>query len=199
MNLGNNTSETGKLFIKADLNSAGTSNIYAYKDARMRDEDLVAQSGDVEMGETTRSSVRMYDVDAGANGSTFGLYGTLNFNQITEDLNIEGSVIEFTNLSMRLSADEYGSDNFVKLDQQEGAIFSRYSEVDGAVLIDAGLDGEEWTEYGRDATISLNGQELKLEGIEGTISNLDITAKIAFNEGGLGTTTLAAVGYDEGS
>ena len=199
VNLGDNTSETGKVYLKADLNAIGDSTIYAYNDARMRDEDLVAQSGDVDMSGTGGSSVRMYGADAGGNGGTSGLYGTLNFNQITADLDIDGTVIEFTNLSMRLSADEYGSDSFVKVDQHEGAIFSRYSEVDGAVLLDAGLDGEDWTEYGRDATISLNGQELKLDGIEGTITNLDTTATIVFNEGGLGTTTLAAVGYDEGA
>ena len=200
VNLGENTSETGKLYLKADLNATSDSKIYAYKDARMRDEDLVAESGDVDLYSSTEGgAVRLYASGAGAGGSTSGLYGTLNFNQITQDLELDGTVIEFENLAMRISAEEYGSDSFVKVDQHEGAIFSRYSETDGAVLLDAGLDGEDWTEYGRDATISLNGQELKLDGTTGTITNLDTTAKIVFNEGTLGCTTLAAVGYNTGS
>ena len=198
--LGENTSDTGKLYIKADINAIGNSAIYAYKDARMRDEDLVAESGQVDLAtSSTGSSARLYAVDTGANGATSGLYGTLNFNQVLADFDLDGTVIEFENLGMRISAEDYGSDQFIKVDQHEGAIFSRYSETEGSVLLDAGLEGTDWTEYGRDATVSLNGQELKLEGTEGTISNLDTTAKIVFNEGELGATTIAAVGYASGS
>ena len=197
--LGENTDETGKLYIKADLSATTDSTVYVYKDARMRDEDLVAQSSEVDLqSSSTGSSVKLYGTDAGGNGGTSGLYGTLNFEQITMDLAFETS-ISSENLGIRISAEDYGANSKVTVDQHEGAIFSRYSETDGAVLIDAGLDGESWTEYGRDATVSLNGQELKLDGISGTITNLDTTATIVFNEGGLGTTTLAAVGYDEGA
>ena len=199
--LGENTDESGRMYVKADLNSTGTSQVFIYRDSRMRDEDLVAQSDQVDLTRNTAGSgLRIYAADAGSNGGTSGLYGTLNFAMTgtSQDLAFE-TVINSENLGLRISAEDYGSNSFVKLDQQEGAIFSRYSEVDGAVLIDAGIDGEEWEERGRDATISLNGQELKLDGITGNIANLDTTAKIAFNEGGLGTTTIAAVGYDEGS
>ena len=201
--LGENTDESGRMYVKADLNSSGTSQVFVYRDARMRDEDLVAQSDKVDLAANTAgggTSLRIYAADAGSNGGTSGLYGTLNFDMhdATQDLSFE-TVINSENLGLRISAEDYGSNSFVKLDQQEGAIFSRYSEVDGPVLIDAGIDGAQWEERGRDATISLNGQELKLDGITGNIANLDTTAKIAFNEGGLGTTTIAAVGYDEGS
>ena len=200
--LGENTDETGKVYLKADIKSDGStaSTIYVYKDARMRDEDLVAQSDDVILSTSGANSMRLYATDAGSNGGTSGLYGTLNFNMTgaTQDLKFE-TAITAENLALRISAEDYGSNSKVTLDQHEGAIFSRYSETDGPVLIDAGLDGATWTEYGRDATVSLNGQELKLDGIEGTITNLDTTATIVFNEGGLGTTTLAAVGYDEGA
>ncbi len=198
--LGENTSEAGKLYLKADLNATSDSKIYVYKDARMRDEDLVAESGDTDLySNTNGGAVRLYAAATGSGGATSGLYGTLNFNQITQDLELDGTEIAFKNLAMRISAEDYGADSFVKVDQHEGAIFSRYSETDGAVLIDAGLDGEDWTEYGRDATVSLNGQELKLDGTEGTITNLDTTAKIVFNEGELGATTIATVGYATGS
>ena len=205
--LGDNTSETGQLYVKAKLfdgtgGSSDQSQVFIYKDSRMRDEDLVAQSDKVDLttDSTNGNSIRIYATDAGSNGGTSGIYGTFNFNMsdATQDLEFE-TVISSDNLSVRISADEYGENDFVKVDQHEGAIFTRYSEVDGPVLLDAGLEGTEWTEYGRDATVSLNGQELKLDGIEGTITNLDTTAKIAFNEGDLGTTTIAAVGYNQGS
>lgn len=196
--LGENTSDTGKLFIKADLKSTGSSNIYIYKDSRMRDEDLVAESGDISLG-SDGGAVRIYGVQLGENGPTSGLYGTLNFNGITQDLNVSGSVVEFTNLAVRMSSNEYGSDQFVTLDAHEGAVWSHYTEKDGAQLIDAGLTGSKWTEYGRDATISLNGQEVKLEGIRGEVASLDTAATLVFNSGSLGCTTIAAVGYDNGA
>ncbi len=206
--LGENTDETGKLYVKADLKDAndggeGTlSQIFIYRDSRMRDEDLVAISDKIDLttDSTNGNSIRVYASDAGSNGTTSGLYGTFNFNMgtATQDLSFE-TIITSEDLALRISADDYGSNQFVKVDQHEGAIFSRYSETDGAVLIDAGIDGEDWTEYGRDATVSLNGQELTLEGTQGTITNLDTTAKIVFNEGSLGATTIAAVGYDEGA
>lgn len=195
--LGFNTSETGKLFVKADLSSTSDSSVYVYKDARMRDEDLVGTSGDINI--TGGGAVRIYGVNQTENGPSSGLYGTLNFNAITQDISINGSMIEFTNLGMRVSANEYGSDQFVKLEASEGALFSRYSEVDGAVLMDAGLTGTEWTEYGRDATVALNGQQLTLNGITGEVANLDTQATLIFNAGSIGNTTIAAVGYDEGS
>ena len=195
--LGENTSDTGKLFIKASLSSSGASSVYVYKDARMRDEDLVGTSGDVNI--TGGGSVRIYGVNQSENGPTSGLYGTLNFNEITQDLSIDGSMIEFTNLGLRISANDYGSDQFVKLEAHEGAVFSRYSDVDGAKLMDAGLTGTSWTEYGSDAVISLNGQKLTLNGITGEVANLDTQATLVFHGGGLGTTTLAAVGYDQGA
>ncbi len=196
--LGENTSDTGKVFIKASLSSSGTSNVYVYKDSRMRDEDLVAESGDLTLG-TNASAVRLYGTQLGENGPTSGLYGTLNFESITQNLEISSSTIEFTNLGVRISADEYGSDQYVSLQASEGALWSHYTEQDGAQLLDAGLTGTSWTEYGRDATISLNGQEVTLDGITGEVANLDTKATLVFNEGSLGCTTIAAVGYDEGA
>ncbi len=197
--LGENTSDTGKLYLKADLNAIGTSQVWAYKDARMRDEDLVAESDEVDLTGSSGGSVRLYGTTIGDSSATSGLYGTLNFDQILTDVDVASSEIEFTNLAMRISADEYGSDQFVTVDADEGALFTHYTETDGAVLMDAGLTGTSWTEYGRDAAVSINGQEVKLDGTSGEVANLDTQATLAFNEGTLGNTTLATVGYETGS
>lgn len=210
--LGENTSETGKVYVK--INTTGTTvapnnqvQLFLYKDERMRAEDLVAQSEPKVLttgaGAATFEAVQFQGVIA-SNGQTSGLFGTFNFSTDAGNstLGSPGSVtteISTENLAMRMSAKEYGGDQFVKVEQHEGALFTRYSPIDGAELLDAGLAGAKWTSYGRDATVSLNGQVLALEGIKGEVTNLDASASLVFNEGGLGTTTIAAVGYDEGA
>ncbi len=198
VNLGVNTSDTGKLYIKADLNAIGSSSISIYNDSRMRDEDMMATSGDTELG-TGGGAVRLYATRVDSMGNDTGLYGTLNFNSIIQDLDIDGSVIEFTNLGLRISAQEYGTNEFVGIDAREGALWSRYTDTGDAVLMDSGLTGVSFTEYGRDATIAINGQQVSLDGIDGDVATLDISAHLGFKEGELGVTTIAAVGYDVGA
>ncbi len=203
--LGENTDETGKLYIKADLKD-GTdggegklSQIFVYKDARMRDEDLVAQSDKVDLTSDSASgnALRLYGIETATSGETSGLYGTLNFNMGTATQDIEfTTTISSENLGVRLSSEDYGSDDFVKIDVEKGEIFSTYNEQNESELLGA---GDEITSYGRDATISLNGQELKLDGISGEVANLDTAATLVMNQGSLGCTTVAAVGYNEGA
>ncbi len=202
--LGENTDETGKLYVKATLmdktgGSTDQSQIFIYNDSRMRDEDLVAQSDKVDLttDSTNGNAIRIYGTSTATAGETSGLYGTLNFNMATSTQDIEfTTTISAENLGLRISAQDYGADNFVKVNVDQGSIFSTYNEQNEAELVGT---GEEETNYGRDATISLNGQELKLDGISGEVANLDTAATLVMNEGTLGCTTVAAVGYDEGS
>ncbi len=196
--LGENTDESGKMYVKADLNTTGTSQVFVYKDARMRDEDLVAQSGKVDLTTNTNGvGLRLYGTETATSGETSGLYGTLNFNMKTATQDIAfTTTIDSENIGLRLSSQEYGSDEFVKIKVERGEIFSSYNEQNEAELLGS---GEEKTSNGRDATISLNGQELKLDGIKGEVANLDTAATLVMNEGTLGCTTVAAVGYDEGA
>ena len=196
--LGENTSDTGKLYIKGNLSSSGTSTIYVYKDERMRDDDLIATSGEVDLTGTGGGAVRIYAVQLGASGATSGLYGTLNFEQITAS-NSFNAMISTENLGVRMSTVDYGSNQFVKVSQSEGALWTYYTDLDGGNLLDAGLTGAEWANYGRDAKVSINGQQVKLNGINGSVANLDTSADLAFREGSLGCTTIATVGYDVGS
>ena len=201
--LGTNTDETGKLYMKATLKDgtggdSDQSQIFIYKDSRMRDEDLVAQSGKVDL--TTDSngvSIRLYGTETATSGETSGLFGNLTFNMSTANQDLEfTTTITSENLGIRLSSSEYGSDEFVKVDVEKGELFSTYNEQNKAELMGS---GDEITNYGRDATISLNGQELKLDGIAGEVANLDTAATLVMNEGSLGCTTVAAVGYNEGA
>ena len=202
IDLGNNTTDTGKLYLKVHLDSddsitdGDATQIFVYKDERMRDEDLVAMSDAQSM--TAGGAVRVYGVQVSSSGETSGLYGTLNFGTIDTDMNFT-TVINTENLGVRLSTQEYGSDEFIKVEQSEGALFTYYTKLDGANLLDAGLSGAERTDYGSDAVVAVNGQEIILDGIRGSMANLDAAADLVFNQGTLGCTTIATVGYDIGS
>ena len=196
--LGENTDESGKMYVKADLNTSGTSQVFIYKDSRMRDEDLVAQSAEVDLSQNSSgTALRLYGTETATSGETSGLYGTLNFAMTgtAQDLSFT-TTIDSENIGLRLSSQEYGSDEYVKIKVERGEVFSSYNEQNEAELLGS---GEEKTSSGRDATISLNGQELKLDGIKGEVANLDTAATLVMNEGTLGCTTVAAVGYDEGA
>ena len=202
IDLGANTSDTGKLYLKVQLDSdASTTDgdatqVFVYKDERMRDEDLVAMSDALSM--TDGGAVRVYGLQVNSSGATSGLYGTFNFGTIDTDMDFT-TVINTENLGVRLSTQDYGSDEFIKVEQSEGAIFTYYTERDGANLLDAGLSGAERTDNGSDAVVAVNGQEIILEGTKGSMANLDASADLVFNEGTLGCTTIATVGYDVGA
>ncbi len=202
IDLGNNTSDTGKLYIKAKLDSDNSitdgdaTQIFVYKDERMRDEDLVAMSDALSM--TDGGAVRVYGLQLGAGGATSGLYGTLNFGTINTDMEFT-TTINTENLGVRLSTQNYGSDEFIKIEQSEGALFTYYTKLDGPNLLDAGLSGAERSDYGSDAVVAVNGQEIILDGTKGSMANLDASADLVFNQGTLGCTTIATVGYDIGA
>lgn len=197
VNLGVNTSDTGKIYTKFVQTGTNTQ-VFMYKDEKMREQDLVAKSENLTTAATT--GIRVQAVLAN-DGTSSGLYATLNLNSAGgTPLNTAGtytSEISFEDLGMRLSAVEYGSDQFVKVDVAEGELFSYY-EKDNATPISVSA-GQTNSQYGRDATISLNGQELQLDGIKGEVASLDATATLAFKEGDLGMTTIAAVGYNIGA
>ncbi|GHS91594.1 hypothetical protein FACS1894139_05760 [Planctomycetales bacterium] len=200
--LGQNTSETGQLYIKAEITTNGNaSQIWVYKDAQMKDNDLVARSDkfNATLGD---QSVSIFAEKIGETGLDTGLYGAINLGSadgMTSDLKVEGAIVKFENLGVRLSASEYGANQFVKITQEQGAIFSHYDNDNNAHVIDAGLSGADWTNYGSNAVLSLNGQRVELQGITGTLSNLDATANIVFNAGSVGNTTIATTGYNDGS
>lgn len=227
--LGKNTSEDGQLFFKnvytvnEDTGEA-TIQVFAYKHKDLKDEDMVAKSttytvGNVdEDGNFTPASdadaltvvlneIRNADntvgtglgivlsVDESAfSGSSFelarGKTTTLNGN------------LTFTNLGARIFAKDYGSDGMIKVTQDKGAIFTQYGtngDNSSKRLIDAGSDGVAVEVRGQDATLSVNGMQVKTDGLRLKMATQDIQADLTFNQGKVGSTTLAQVGYGDGS
>jgi flagellin-like hook-associated protein FlgL len=111
----------------------------------------------------------------------------------------ESMEIQFLNLGARISTAEYGSDKFIKVQTFEGGIFVDYEDpanYDSAKLLERNTVYEK---RGQDATITVNGQQMKTNGLTLDLATPDIMADVVFNEGRCGTTTLAQVGYNEGS
>ncbi|MBP5232213.1 MAG: hypothetical protein J6333_02275, partial [Planctomycetes bacterium] len=115
--LGYNTSETGQLYVKATIDytdenhDKAVSQFLIYKDAQMRDEDLVASSvkfaADAIDGQA--SGINIYAAKIGESGQDTGLYGVINlgaFNGVAMDTKIEiaSATISCENLGLRFSS-----------------------------------------------------------------------------------------------
>lgn len=196
--LGENTAANGSTFLSVKSANSGTDCVVSmYKDSRMRAEDLVAQSATGLDLSGAVVAVRLFATENPANGTDSGMYATFNIGGTTLDGTVSGE-ISATSLAARISSEDYGADEFVKIDAHRGAIWN-YAEGNNTELLDAGLIGKSHTSYGQNATVSINGQELQLDGLSGKLSSTDITAELAFNEGYVGNSTIAAVGYDIGT
>ena len=199
IDLGHNTSETGNIYVKFTSNNAGANcQISLYSEESMNDDSLVAKSSaDLNLTGATQA-VRLYATRKDGEKYDSGLYGSFNIGSVTRDANIS-SMITSTMLAARVSSTEYGSKNFVSVEQEKGALWSYRDSTGNNHLIEAGLSGAKHTDYGADAEISVNGHETTLDGITGTAAGIDSTSRLVFNKGDLGLTTIAAVGYNRGT
>lgn len=84
---------------------------------------------------------------------------------------------------MRLTSNEYGSGQEIQVQQVEGDAFA----AAGQTAVDAG----------QDATVSVNGQEMQTNGLTLDLAAQGMSGTIVFNEGEVGATTIAQVGYDQ--
>jgi flagellin-like hook-associated protein FlgL len=215
IDLGYNTDSNGRLYLKVETGTAAGNDgtVSLYKDSAMRDEDLVAQARNVTMSNhaddgsqgdflVSLSAVNMN----GGDGPSSGLYATLSFNEGAIDTlgpNVSSSgELSTEQLGVRLYSNDYGANQYVSVDAQEGAFWGYYSDATDnstAALLDASSDAQKATVYGQDATVTVNGREMQLDGIRGKVSNQDLSGEFEFNAGKLGETTVAQTGYSNGS
>ncbi len=134
--LGTNTDVDGKIYTKAVYDHEnGTVQVSAYKDSRMRAEDLVAESDVMSITDAKSVTIvlnekRNADLTA---GTGLGLvFSTENMDQwlsnAKKDMVISGE-IAFNNLGARIFSQDYGSDAMVKVTQDKGSIFSYYGSA----------------------------------------------------------------------
>jgi flagellin len=203
--LGVNTSSDGKIYVKSVYDQSGNLTIYAYNDEAMDAKSLVAKSEKIAAGNVAAgASAILSEIWNKDKTASTGLGLMLNFDSKAVGLQSteEKMTIQFLRLGARISASDYGSDSFVQVQQFSGGLFVDYDQkdnYDSAKLIDAGGTGVTFRKYGQDATINVNGAQMKTNGLKLNLATADIMADIQFNAGKTGTTTIAQVGYNEGS
>ncbi len=209
--LGTNTSSEGNLYTKTvyDANT-NTVQVFAYKNKNMSDADLVAKSekySTMVNGEDVKSmSVVLNEVrnDDDSDGTGLGIvvsFENYAFRNMDTSTTLEGRMT-FTNLGARVYSEDYGSNAFVKVNQTQGGIFTYYVTPDNAnsqTLIEAGKTSKTVQVNGQDAFISVNGQQLMTSGLDLNVATQDLQARLKFYAGQVGSTTIAQVGYGEGS
>ena len=85
--------------------------------------------------------------------------------------------------SLRLVSSEYGSTAAVKVDQITGDGFA--------------AQGRSVLDFGQDATLSVNGEDITTDGLTARVTGGGVTARIAFEEGSPDNATIAQTGYDQ--
>ena len=225
--LGKNTSDEGQIYLKNVYDhDNGTVQVFAYKHKDMRDEDLVAKSEIYNTRQLASGYDASLPVSSGNQKWTYASSMTVVLNEVRNAdntagtglgmvLSVEGTAFEdqsksqtltgkmtFNNLGARIYAQDYGENGFIKLTQDKGAIFYEYGTAgdnSSKRLLDAGTDGVEATVKGQDATLAVNGTQVKTDGLKLNMSTQDIQANLTFHGGKVGSTTLAQVGYGDGS
>ncbi len=205
--LGINTDKNGKIYFKVVYDSTGNSaKVYAYNNSLMRQQDMVAETKEsVNMAIGMGNSIVLDSIWNDEKTASTGLGVTLALgcaawasgsSMKSQTYSME---MQFKNLGARVYSSEYGADQFIKVQQFEGGIFTDYEDqanYDSAKLIEKNTT---YQKNGQDATITVNGQQMKTNGLKLNLATPDIMADVTFNSGKTGTTTLAQVGYGEGS
>jgi len=201
--LGKNTDGEGKIYLKVTMTSTTQANIYAYKDSRMSDEDLVAKALSNTYVNSTNLTVNLSEVRSTDQKTGTGL--GIAISSVNGFAGVAGDTftgtIQFTRLGVRIASQEYGSDQLLRIQQNTGRIWQYYKQPDSATytLVDPGASSTTVEQYGSDATMTVNGSKVTTRGLMLEIANQDLKARIQLNEGRVGSTTMAQVGYMEGS
>ena len=215
VSLGTNTDPTGNIFTRTTVvgyaidtlgNMVEQIQVSAYRDQNCRAEDLVAQSEVTTVG-ANGATILLNEIRNRDNTSGTGLAIALScngraFSGVEKGLTMAGT-ISFNNLAARVFSSDYGSDAFVKIEQHMGGIFTYYEnpgDFDSSRLIEARQNNPVTMQFdGQDATLSVNGSQVMTRGLELNLATQDIQARLQFYSGYAGTTTIAQVGYGEGS
>lgn len=190
--LGRNTSLDGRLYFRAS-GAAASRTIEVFKDSQMLPESLVA-TGTANL--SAAGSIRLESVTM-ADGTPSGLNLTLTFSGAASSAT-ETGVLAFNELGIRLYSLEYGSQQYVRIQNNEGQLFYYYRLGDNTqtTMVEEGSTAQQ---SGQDATISLNGAPVGTQGIVANITTPDFSGSLTFHEGKLGETRIAKAGYDVGA
>lgn len=193
--LGKNTDELGKIYYKTVQDGANSGQVFAYSNQKMRDEDIVAMS----YAGTDLSA----DTEVVLNSVNDSGLGVILRTGATDWDGGSGSIINattrFENLGVRVSTAEYGSSQELSITQREGQCWEYYSDPADSTATIVEADSHTKTLKGADAIININGTEKTCDGLTLQLATLELSGELVFNEGKVGATTVAQVGYDTGS
>ncbi|MCD8138788.1 MAG: hypothetical protein LUE17_03250 [Planctomycetaceae bacterium] len=105
--------------------------------------------------------------------------------------------VSFINLGMRVYSMDYGSAEFIRIQNKAGDLFYHYREADSMEKVVVKADTTVQI-AGQDAEISLNGAPVYTTGMIANTTTPDFAGTLVFNKGKLGLATMAVTGYDEG-
>ncbi|MCL2000878.1 MAG: hypothetical protein FWG74_05545, partial [Planctomycetes bacterium] len=202
--LGINTDSAGKIYFKVVFEENGEdATVYAYNNALMREQDMVAKTADLIDMTQDKNSIILDSIWNDEKTANTGLGITLLLDTDIDDDSMgsktETFEIQFKNLGARVFTSDYGSDQYIKVQTFEGGIFVDYEQADNYESARLVEKGSTYQKNGQDATVTVNGQQMKTTGLTLNLATPDIMANVTFNAGKTGTTTVAQVGYGEGS
>ena len=192
-----NTSEDAKLYFRTEYSTEGTTTVSIYKDAQMLAGSLLA-TGTADVTGGAPYQVACVPVDADGDGKDSGLFATLNFTTVpAADTNAQGT-LEFTQLGLRIYSTEYGSDQYIRLQNLQGNLLGFYPNS-GSDQLESVRIGETIQQNGGDALMSINGQMVRTQGLTANVSSQNYSGALTFHQGEIGMTTIAQVGQDVGA
>ncbi len=204
--LGKNTDGEGKIYLKTVRTGTVADGdakvqIFAYNHKDMNDDNLVAQSALLDVAADANLAITLNEIrnDDQTAGTGLGIVLSSANGLATVGPGEFKDTITFTNLGARIYAEEYGDDQYVKITQDKGQSISYYktaNDVRSRTMVTA---GETVKQNGQNATLSVNGRQVTTDGLQLKVATQDIQADFVFNEGKSGSTTLAQVGYGEGT
>ena len=175
-----------------DADADGDWEIKVYKNREKKAGDLVASVDNVATpGVGLTSTIQIPPV----NGSKLSIEVTID-----ETISVATDISIRPRVGLRLYSDEYGEDKFVRIQNFEGKMWGYYNDSTGGYsLVDADNGTITQQVNGQDARLTINGTEILVTGIEANISTPVFSGLLAFEPGEIGQTSMAQVGYGQGS
>lgn len=200
-----NTSADARLYFQTEYNGTAippTATVRIYNNATMLPEYLVAEGS----GRSSTTGGAAYQIsctprDGDRDGKDSGIFATLAFNVPgaggVRNTSAQGS-LEFDQLGLRMYSTEYGSEQYIRLQNLEGNLLGKYAANDSDQLNNVKI-GNTLQSNGGDALLSINGQLVRTQGLVASVSSQNYSGMLCLNAGSLGMTTIAQVGHDVGA
>ena len=148
---------------------------------------------EADFGAAAAASAQEFTVTGAEGARTFSFAAGTTVEQMAEQINnVSGSTgvnayavrDQGSGATMlRLASAEYGSNASVKVDQITGDAFASA--------------GQTAMDFGQDATVTVGGQTVTTQGLVASVSGGGLNAKVGFEAGEPGATTIAQTGYDQ--